>query len=170
MNIIYRKIKNFSQAGRLVSPKFNNQFINRFNVDTAASNISPFSFQPSFQKSVIVEPIRSQPSASYYKSQNPEASSRVLKLENDLNQDSYHYAYETENNIRGEENGRVINQNTKNEGIAATGFYEYVGPDNVKYRIEYIADENGFQAAGSHLPTPPPIPEEIARVLANIRN
>lgn len=92
----------------------------------------------------------------------------MLKLENEVNPDSYHYAYETENAIKGEENGRLINQNSKQEGIQATGFYEYVGPDNVKYRIEYIADENGFQPIGAHLPTPPPIPEEIARILVKV--
>lgn len=31
--------------------------------------------------------------------------------------------------------------------------------------MRYTAGDNGFQAQGSHIPTPPPVPEAIARAL-----
>lgn len=61
--------------------------------------------------------------------------------------------------IQAEEVGREA------DGIQAQGGYAYVGDDGQTYNVRYTADANGFQAQGAHFPTPPPIPEEIARAL-----
>lgn len=49
--------------------------------------------------------------------------------------------------------------------MKAHGFYEYTGPDNVVYRVDYTADEDGFVPQAAHVPTPPPIPALILRAL-----
>lgn len=83
-----------------------------------------------------------------------------------LNDDgSYYYKVVNENNIEVSESGRVDNVGTDDEVMRVKGYYEYIGDDGVLYRVDYIADENGFQPTGAHLPTPPPIPEEILRSL-----
>ncbi|ODN00858.1 Larval cuticle protein LCP-17 [Orchesella cincta] len=45
------------------------------------------------------------------------------------------------------------------------GSYSFIGDDGKTYKVEWVADENGFQATGDHLPTPPPIPADIQKSL-----
>lgn len=51
------------------------------------------------------------------------------------------------------------------KGTEARGAYSYTGDDGQVYTVTYTADENGFHAQGAHLPTPPPMPEAIAKSL-----
>lgn len=57
----------------------------------------------------------------------------------------------------GEEEPRVI--------IAQTGTYSYTAPDGTLITLSFIADENGFQPMGEHLPTSVPIPAQIINSL-----
>lgn len=60
----------------------------------------------------------------------------------------YAYEYETENGIHAREQAQAIAPQSQR----AQGFYEYTSPEGQKIRVDYNADENGFQAAGAHLP------------------
>ncbi|EDW50685.1 pupal cuticle protein 20 [Drosophila sechellia] len=91
----------------------------------------------------------------------------IIKLESKVNTDgSYMYEYETGNGIKAEEMGYL-----KNAGVAgaeaqtAEGSFSYTSPEGQEISLTYIADENGFQPQGDHLPTPPPIPIEIQEAL-----
>ncbi len=44
----------------------------------------------------------------------------------------------------------------------------YISPEGQKITLSWVADENGFRPVGDHLPTPPPIPAEIAAMLATL--
>lgn len=54
--------------------------------------------------------------------------------------------------------------------MQAKGFFKYTGPDNVVYEVQYVANEDGFQPTGAHLPQAPAIPEAILRALAYQRS
>lgn len=83
----------------------------------------------------------------------------ILNYDNVLTPEGYMYSYETSNGIHVDETGKV------GDGTKAQGSFSYIGDDGKTYSVIYSADENGFQPKGDHLPTPPPIPEAIQRVI-----
>lgn len=65
------------------------------------------------------------------------------------------FSFETSNGIAAEEQGQLINPGTENESISVKGSFKYTGPDGVTYTVTYVADENGFQPEGDHIPKAP---------------
>lgn len=88
-------------------------------------------------------------------------------------------SFETGNHIKQEANGyhkTVLVPRLRSDGsktgeldtsdiIVQSGSYSYISPDGTVISVQWFADENGFQAFGDHLPTPPPIPEPILQAL-----
>lgn len=74
---------------------------------------------------------------------------------------SYQYQYVADN-------GNSISESGVG-GVIAQGSAGWVSLEGVPLSLEYVADVNGFQPKGVHLPTPPPIPPQIARALEYIR-
>lgn len=84
----------------------------------------------------------------------------ILRSDSNINPDgSYAYEYETGNGIRVQESGVG--------GKQVQGSVSYTGDDGQPIQFSYVADENGFQPTGSHLPTPPPIPEAIGEFFSS---
>ncbi|XP_046618235.1 pupal cuticle protein 20-like [Neodiprion virginianus] len=83
----------------------------------------------------------------------------IKQFNNENNGDgSYQFNYETENGISAQEAGVL-----QGDSESVSGSYSYTGPDGVLYTIRYTAGPDGFHPEGAHLPTPPPISEEIRR-------
>lgn len=75
-------------------------------------------------------------------------------------------SYETGNGIAAEEQGFLKNAGQPEEEVqVAQGQYQYTDNEGNQIQLTYVADENGFQPQGEHLPTPPPIPAAIQRAL-----
>ncbi|XP_063533613.1 pupal cuticle protein 20-like [Cydia strobilella] len=78
---------------------------------------------------------------------------------------NYHFSYETPNGISARESGAPRAAGPEGPAVTAEGAFSYRTPDGQQVSLSYTADENGFHPVGSHLPTPPPIPEAILKAL-----
>lgn len=99
---------------------------------------------------------------------SPDADAPILNQLSDISPDgSYQSSYETGNGISAQESGvlKSVGQETAEE---VSGSFKYSAPDGTPIQLTYIANENGFQPQGAHLPVAPapePIPAYIARAL-----
>lgn len=62
------------------------------------------------------------------------------------------YSYETSDGVSRTEEAEVRNAGTENEHLVVRGTISWYAPDGQQYTITFIADENGFQPTGDHLP------------------
>lgn len=95
---------------------------------------------------------------------------KIIRLENQVRGDGYNYVFETENGINAEESGKIESDGQGAEGLRSRGFYEYVGDDGQVYRVDYVADTNGFLPQGDHIPKVPPAIEKLLKYLASQPN
>lgn len=83
-------------------------------------------------------------------------------LDSDVRADGFKYIVETSNSISagadGDEHGNIH------------GHYEYISPEGEHIKVDYVADENGYQPSSDILPTPPPVPAEIVKALEYLRS
>ncbi|XP_049873301.1 uncharacterized protein LOC126371906 isoform X2 [Pectinophora gossypiella] len=99
----------------------------------------------------------------------PDADAQVLRQDADVRPDGYQYAYETSNGIAAQEAGQLKNVGREDEALSVQGSNQWTAPDGTPIQLTYVADENGYQPQGAHLPTPPApqaIPEYIQRAIA----
>ncbi|KAL5293021.1 hypothetical protein ACFFRR_011654 [Megaselia abdita] len=88
-----------------------------------------------------------------------DSEAKIGSYSSDIHEDgSYSYQFDTTNGIVDQWESGI-------GGQYATGQSAYYSPDGELIQLTYYADSNGFQAEGPHLPTPPPIPEQIIRSL-----
>ncbi|XP_011188635.1 endocuticle structural glycoprotein SgAbd-3 [Zeugodacus cucurbitae] len=77
----------------------------------------------------------------------------------------FHYHYELGDGSKASQDGFLKKVDTEHEGESIEGKFAFVADDGKEYLVTYIADENGYQPQGEHLPTPPPVPESVLKTL-----
>ncbi|XP_017121858.1 larval cuticle protein 65Ag1-like isoform X2 [Drosophila elegans] len=82
-------------------------------------------------------------------------TSEILRSESDVGPESFKYDWETSDGQSAQASGQLNNVGSEHESLAVQGSYKFVGDDGVTYEVTYIADENGFQPQGAHLPVAP---------------
>ncbi|XP_046463198.1 endocuticle structural glycoprotein SgAbd-3-like [Daphnia pulex] len=96
----------------------------------------------------------------------------IVSSNSEMNADgSYSFDFESADGTKVEESGNQKKVGPKPEdiGTVSRGSYSYTSPDGVIISVNWTADENGFQATGDHLPTPPPMPEHVVKMLADLK-
>ncbi|XP_055913240.1 larval cuticle protein 65Ag1-like [Eupeodes corollae] len=76
----------------------------------------------------------------------------IVRSDSNVGAEGYQFAVETSDGKSHSEEGQLKNIGAEDEAIVVRGQYQYIGDDGVTYSVSYIADENGFQPQGAHLP------------------
>lgn len=77
----------------------------------------------------------------------------------------YTFSYESGDGSKANQEGGLKQIDKETTAGVAQGSFSYQGDDGKTYTVTYIADENGYQPQGEHLPVPPEIPPAIQRAL-----
>merc|ERR1712116_24273 len=82
----------------------------------------------------------------------------------------YSYNFEAANGIKLNEEGeqKRFGNEPEEVGSIARGSYSYE-LEGVTYTVNWVADENGFQPTGAHLPVAPAMPEHVVKLLADLK-
>ncbi|CAG9795414.1 unnamed protein product [Diatraea saccharalis] len=79
----------------------------------------------------------------------------IVRYDSDnIGVDGYKYEFQTSDGTSAQEQGQLKNVGTENEAIEVRGQFSYTGQDGQVYTVTYVANENGFQPQGAHLPQP----------------
>ncbi|KAH1014271.1 hypothetical protein HUJ04_003132 [Dendroctonus ponderosae] len=116
-----------------------------------------------YRQSSLLQPQYQQQAQTY----SNRAVVPIVSESNELNPDgSFSYSYVSGDGSQAQAQGYLKNAGQKDtEAEVIQGSYSYTAPDGTPITVNWVADENGFRAEGAHLPTPPPIPQEIQRSL-----
>ncbi|XP_013110233.2 larval cuticle protein 65Ab1-like [Stomoxys calcitrans] len=83
----------------------------------------------------------------------PRPEVEIVKQDSDVGPESYQFAVETSDGTKHNEDGKLKDVGTEHEAIVVHGSYSWVDEKTGQhFNVEYVADENGFQPKGEHLP------------------
>ncbi|XP_047469744.1 cuticle protein CP14.6-like [Penaeus chinensis] len=71
---------------------------------------------------------------------------------------TYNFDFEAANGISFSQSG---SPDGDEDAVIKAGEYSYTAPDGTEIHVRFVADENGFQPQGAHLPVAPEFPHPI---------
>ncbi|KAL4707623.1 hypothetical protein ACJJTC_014728 [Scirpophaga incertulas] len=83
---------------------------------------------------------------------DPRSATVVRYNFDNIGVEGYNFDVETSDGKSAQEQGQLKNVGSENEAIEVRGQFSYTAPDGVVYTVTYVANENGFQPQGAHLP------------------
>ncbi|XP_073836329.1 larval cuticle protein 65Ab1-like [Musca autumnalis] len=86
----------------------------------------------------------------------PRPEVEIIRNDSDVGPESYNYAVATSDGSEHVESGQLKNVGSEAEAIVVQGSYTWIDEQTgEKFTVNYVADENGFQPQGAHLPVAP---------------
>ncbi|XP_075161764.1 larval cuticle protein 65Ab1-like [Haematobia irritans] len=83
----------------------------------------------------------------------PHPDAEIVKQDSDVGPESFHYNFETSDGNKQDAEGKLKDVGTEHEAIVVHGSYSWVDEKTGEhFTVNYVADENGFQPSGAHLP------------------
>ncbi|KAL7734131.1 hypothetical protein ACLKA6_011811 [Drosophila palustris] len=80
----------------------------------------------------------------------------ITKLDSDVNAEGYKFGFETSDGTAHNADAQLKDVGTEHESQVVHGSYSWVDEKTgEKFTVNYVADENGFQPQGAHLPVAP---------------
>ncbi|GBP79357.1 Pupal cuticle protein 27 [Eumeta japonica] len=122
----------------------------------SSSQYTSFGTQGSHSSGSSFGPMGSGGGSAIRPQQEADKNAQILKSDQDVTAEGFHYSYETSNGIRAEESG---------DSSQSRGGFSYKGDDGNTYTVTFTAGEAGFLPQGAHLPIAPPTPEVILLAL-----
>lgn len=78
----------------------------------------------------------------------------ILKSESDVRPDGFEFEYKTSDGVSRQEQGQLKDIGGENPALQVQGSVTWTAADGLEYTLNYVANENGYQPEGAHLPAP----------------
>ncbi|EDW72936.1 uncharacterized protein Dwil_GK16913 [Drosophila willistoni] len=82
----------------------------------------------------------------------PSQDAQVLRQDSQVGPSQYSHVLETSDGTAIQAQGHLENEGHEDASIAVKGSYKFVADDGQTYQVDYVADKNGYQPSGAHLP------------------
>uniref|UniRef100_A0A1A9WAW7 Uncharacterized protein n=1 Tax=Glossina brevipalpis TaxID=37001 RepID=A0A1A9WAW7_9MUSC len=76
----------------------------------------------------------------------------IVRYESDVRPDGYKFGYETSDGTKHDAEGQLKVLEKDKLALVVHGSYTFVDKEGHQFTVNYVADEYGYQAEGTHLP------------------